>query len=80
MTVTRAVRVPVLGALCAGCIGSPLGLGITAAAMNRYNDVPFDGRKGDTRFQDFEACAATDNPSWDILDAYMVSKGYTVKN
>jgi hypothetical protein len=67
-------------ALCTGCLGSPLGFGLTAAVMNRYNDIPPDGRKGDTRFQDFEACATKDNTSWDILDACMVSRGYTVKN
>ena len=66
--------------LCTGCIGSVAGIGLTAVVMNRYNDIPPDGRKGDTRFQDFEACATTDNTSWDILDSCMVAKGYSVKN
>jgi hypothetical protein len=66
-------------ALCAGCVGSPVGIGLTAAAMNRYNDVPYDGRKGDTRFADYQDCVATDNTSWDVIDACMAKKGYTVK-
>lgn len=65
--------------LCTGCMGSPLGLGLTAAAMNRYNDIPPDGRKGDTRFQDYTACVEKDNTSWDVIDACMVGRGYTVK-
>lgn len=69
-----------LVALCAGCIGSPVGLGLTAVVMNRYKDIPPDGRKGDTRLQDFEACAAKDNTSWVVLDACMAEKGYAVKN
>lgn len=65
--------------LCTGCMGSALGLGLTAAAMNRYNDIPPDGRKGDTRFQDYSVCVEKDNTSWDVIDACMASKGYTVK-
>jgi hypothetical protein len=47
--------------------------------MNRYNDIPPDGRKGDTRFQDYSVCVEKDNTSWDVIDACMASKGYTVK-
>ena len=65
--------------LCAGCVGSPLGLGFTAAAMNRYNDVPNDGRRGDTRFAAYQECVSTDNSSWDVIDACMAGKGYTLK-
>jgi hypothetical protein len=47
--------------------------------MNRYNDIPPDGRKRDTRFQDYSVCVEKDNTSWDVIDACMASKGYTVK-
>ncbi len=65
--------------LCTGCVGSALGIGLTAVVMNRYNDIPPDGRKGDTRFADYERCVAVDNTSWDVIDTCMASKGYTVK-
>jgi hypothetical protein len=76
---TSAAWLVVATLLCSGCTGSLLGMGLTAGVMNRYNDTPPDGRKGDTRFQDYSACADKDNTSWDVLDACMASKGYTVK-
>jgi hypothetical protein len=79
-TLTRIALLILTATLCAGCIGSAAGIGLTAVVMNRYSDIPPDGRKGDTRFQDFEACAAKDNTSWDILDACMAGKGYAVNN
>jgi hypothetical protein len=71
--------IAVTALFCAGCVGSVAGIGLTAVVMNRYNDIPPDGRRGDTRFADYERCAATDNSSWDVLDACMAAKGYTVK-
>ena len=62
-----------------GCLGSPVGMGVTAAAVNRYNDVPYDGRKGDTRSVAYEECVTRDNSSWSVLDACMEKKGYTLK-
>jgi hypothetical protein len=60
-------------------MGSLGGFALTAAAMNRYNDIPPDGRKGDTRMQDYTACVEKDNTSWDVIDACMLARGYTVK-
>lgn len=64
--VTTAILIALL---CTSCLGSAMGIGLTAVVMNRYNDIPPDGRKGDTRFADYEQCAAVDNTSWDVLDA-----------
>lgn len=82
MKVSAGLIAPLIltAAFCTGCVGSALGIGLTVPVMNRYNDIPSDGRKGDTRFQDYSACAENDNTSWDVLDACMASKGYTVKN
>lgn len=75
----KAHWVVAIAMLCTGCVGSAMGLGITAAAMNRYNDVDDGGGKGDTRFRAYNECVAIDNSSWDVIDACMAGKGYAVK-
>jgi len=56
--------------LCSGCAEAAIGI-----PMARYN--PNDSHKG--RILDYSECSWKDNASWEILDACMVGKGYTLK-
>jgi hypothetical protein len=65
--------------MASGCLGSPLGMGVIAAVVNRYNDVAYDGRTGDMRSAAYDECVTRDNSSWSVIDACMEKKGYTLK-
>ncbi len=77
-TVTGNVRLltgaMVVALALGGCVGSLIGTGLSAVAVNRYDD---HGRKG-TAWA-YDDCAVQDNTSWTVLDACMLRKGYTVK-
>jgi hypothetical protein len=70
----RATTALLLAFVCIGCTE----LAVTTS-MTRYNVGPHDKPGVDGRFQAYLDCTQKDNTSWDILDACMVAKGYTVK-
>jgi len=75
----RLILLALVAIISSGCLGSPLGMGVTAAAVNRYNDVSHDGRTGDARSVAYEECVTRDNSSWSVIDACMEKKGYILK-
>jgi hypothetical protein len=77
---TVIVKMLPIALLLSGCVGSLAGMSLQHVVINRYNDIPYDPtRHGDTRYQDYTVCVAKDNTSWTVIDACMLSKGYTVK-
>ena len=70
MNLRRVIGSSLLAFLCGGCAEVMI-----ATAMTRYEKRGYP----DYRMMSYSDCTQKDNSSWDVIDACMVSKGFTLK-